>query len=120
MQQPSHARQAHHAMRAVLDLLPGLPEMDGALDLEAVDGSRIQHLASELDSLIELIHRAVAAIGHLLLHAARAVDDGEMNSQSLAGLGRLLAELGDLAVWATVVNAHCRHLNANGAAEGEG
>lgn len=120
MQHPLHSPQAHHAMRAVLDLLPGLPVMDGAIDLEAVDGQRIQHLASELDSLIELIHRAVAAIGHLLLLAAQAADDGEINRQALAGLGRLLAELGDLAVWATVVNAHCQHFRGNAPLGGEG
>lgn len=100
-------------LRAILELLPGLPVIDGAIDFEAVDGDRVQTLADQLDALIGIVHTGIAALGHLLALAAPSIEECELRGETLAGLGQLLAELGDLASWATVMNAHCKHVNAN-------
>lgn len=106
-------------LRAILDLLPGLPMMDGAIDLEAVDAERAQALGDRLDSLIDTILGGVTALGHLLAVAAKpGMEENALSGETFAGLGQLLAELGDLATWATVMNAQCKHLNADFVSQG--
>lgn len=91
---------ARHPLRAIVELLPGLPVADGAIDFEAVDGHRVQALADQLDALIGIVHNGIVALGHLLaLTAAPGIEEGELSGEALAGLGQLLIELGDLASW---------------------
>lgn len=105
---------ATHPLRAIVELLPGLPVTDGAIDLEAVAGHRVQALADQLDVLIDIAHNGIVALGRLLaLAAAPGIEEGKLSGETLAGLGQLLAELGDLASWATVMSAHCKHVNAD-------
>jgi hypothetical protein len=117
---PSVDSAARHPLRVIVELLPSLSVMDGAVDLEAVDGDLVQALSDQLDALTGIVHNGIVALGHLLeLAAAPCIEEGELSGETLAGLGRLLAELGDLATWATVMNAHCKYLNADFVSQGD-
>lgn len=100
--------------RDLLLLLPLLtvgPAND--IDYEAASPDVLVQIASNAEICQATVHLGISAIGHLLAQAAPEVELAEISGDAIEALGRLIAELGDLAGVAQSIATACRRYTAD-------
>jgi hypothetical protein len=89
-------------------LLPHLQVRTGKnLDYESAEPALLHQIETNADITMRTVHRGTAAIGRLLVGISPEMGTGEIDAESIASLGWLLAELGDLAATAHSIAASC-------------
>ncbi|WER45121.1 hypothetical protein CupriaWKF_12465 [Cupriavidus sp. WKF15] len=78
----------------------------GAFDYEAADPQILVRLADDAELTLWTMHRAVAAIGQLIVHAAPQIEVA--NGHPLEAIGWLLVDVGKFCVFAQDLAIHCR------------
>lgn len=105
--------QVQHPLRQIIRLLPGLPVNGQNIDFPAADAYKLKELSEHLGTITAIAQNGLACLGQLLALASPEIEGGEFSSESIEALGWLLSELGDLAAWATVLNASCKQANVD-------
>lgn len=110
-----NARAASTAVaskRPTRDLLLLLPLLkvssSNDIDYEAASPDVLVQIASNAETCQATVHLGISAIGQLLTQAAPEVELAEISGDAVEALGRLIAELGDLANVAQSIATACR------------
>lgn len=107
-----------YAICNLLLLMPHLPlTATSEVDYGAAEPALIAQLADAADATLLIIHIGTAAIGGLLARAATDPFGEEELADVVESLGRLVAELNDLATVAHKISGRCRQLTYDYAPE---
>lgn len=100
------------ALRPMRDLLVRLPRLPMTrkqeIDFPASDPALLVTIAEDAETTMNVIHRGVGAIGHLLAHSAVVIEDGTISADCIENLGFLMSELSDLASGCMTLATRCR------------
>ena len=100
------------ALRPMRDLLVRLPRLPMTrkqeIDFPAADPALLVAIAEDAETTMNVIHRGVGAIGHLLAHSAVVIEDGTISADCIENFGYLMAELGDMAAGCMTLATRCR------------
>ena len=77
------------------------------LEYESANPYWVRELGQHLDVIVDLCQHGSRALGHLLALASAELE-GKKSAETVAGLGWLLSELGDMGAWATVMAQSCK------------
>ena len=103
------AAEARRPLRDLLLLMPHLQcGVEFNIDYESADPALLHQIATTAEITMRTIHRGSAAIGRLLALVSPEIGSGEFSADSMASIGWLLAELGDLAGTTHCLVAACQ------------
>lgn len=98
--------------RPARDFLLRLPLLKAGplneIDYEASDPDLLVQIASNAEVCQATIHLGISSIGSLLAQAAPEIEAAEISGDAIESLGRLIAELGDIASVAHSLATACR------------
>jgi len=101
-------------IRDLVLLLPLLPiRGNGEIDYAGAEPALLSQIGANANITMRTIHLGTAAIGRLLVNMSPEIGLGEFSAESMAALGWLLSELGDLAATAHLLAAACQRHTAD-------
>jgi hypothetical protein len=99
-------------MRDIFQQLRRLPTNGrGEADFETPEGADLAALAASADTAVRAIHLGLGALGQLVARSSTDIADGSVPPESMANLGFLMSELGDLAAECMWISAQCRSVS---------
>ena len=101
-------------MLHLLQCLPQLPmTLQREIDYPAADPALLVAVTVDADSIMNVVHLGVGAIGQLLAGSGVDIEGGAIDADCIERLGNLIAELGALASGCMALAARCRHETAD-------
>ena len=105
----TYRTQATRPMRDLLKRLPMLPKTSTMeIDFPAADVSLLVSIGDDSQTIVQVIHGGLAAVGLLLAHSAPVIEDGTIGADDVECIGFLLADLADLSASLITLSAQCR------------
>lgn len=102
-------------LRPLRDMILLLPHINARavgtefhLDWESAEPALLKSLLRSSETTMRTINRGVSAVGRLLVNVSPEIALGEFSADSIADLGWLLGELGDLACVSHQVMSACQ------------
>lgn len=107
--------------RPTRDLVLLLPLLsvrgNGEIDYGGAEPALLRQIGANANITMRTIHLGTAAIGRLFVSMSPEIGLGEFSAESVAAVGWLLSELGDLAATAHLLAAACQRHTADYAPE---